>query len=246
VSGALVYTDVTFRFGSGRAGRRRRAALERMSLRVAPGEITCFVGPNGAGKSTALAAAAGLVRIREGAIEYQGRRVSPERPPEGMGYLPQTTELPRALTVGEVLEFSFAVRRTTEESRREVLRLFELEDQLREPIGTLSSGWTRRVGLAVALIPDSRLLLLDEPFVGLDLRVLDCLVEHLGRLAERDATVVLSSHDFEIIDLLRARVVVLDEGRLIEKRAVPGMGARATYRHALGRMEQEESRERAV
>lgn len=241
MSGELVYTDVTCRFGRSRA---KAAALERFSLSAVPGQITCLVGPNGAGKSTALAAAAGLLLVREGSIEYEGRRVSLATPPRPMGYLPQTSALPNALKVGEVLDFAFAVRGTTEQNRREVLELFGLDDKLPQPIGTLSSGWTRRLGLAVALIPDSRLLLLDEPFVGLDLNVLDSLVEHLSRLANHGATIVLSSHDFEIIDRLRAHIAILDEGRLVEARAPARTGSRAVYRRALGASEPEVSRER--
>jgi ABC-2 type transport system ATP-binding protein len=251
LSGELVYTDVTCRFDAtaSRTTPKRRAALDHFSLRAAPGEVTCLVGPNGAGKSTALAAAAGLMRVEAGAIEYRGSRVCPETPPSDMGYLPQTSELPNALTVGEVLEFSFAVRGTTERNRREVVELFGLDDKWREPVGTLSSGWTRRLGLAVALIPGSRLLLLDEPFVGLDLRVLDSLVGHLNRLANDGATLVLSSHDFEIVDLLPARIAVLDEGSLVDARALTGAGSRALYRHALdgnALPALEESRERVV
>ncbi len=193
----LVYSGVTCRFD---AAQGRRAALECFSIRAAPGEITCLVGPNGAGKSTALAAAAALLQIQEGSIEYRGGSVRLGIPPGQMGYLPQTSTLPRALTVGEVLDFSFAVRGTNERDRRAIRDLFGLDARLHEPVGTLSSGWTRRLGLAVALIPESRLLLLDEPFVGLDLRVLDSLVDYLDRCAKEGATVVLSSHDFEIID----------------------------------------------
>jgi ABC-type multidrug transport system ATPase subunit len=246
VSGELIYTDVTCRFGRSRAHRAKRAALERFSLRAPSGQVTCLVGPNGAGKSTALAAAAGLVLFGEGSIEYGGRPVQLATPPRPMGYLPQTSEMPSTLRVGEVLEFALAVRRTVEPDRRDVLDRFELHDKLAEPVGTLSSGWARRLGLAVALIPHSRLLLLDEPFVGLDLRVLDALVEHLSRLASDGATVVLSSHDFEIIDRLRAGVAILDEGRLVNVRAPMGSGSRAFYRRTLGANEEEASREYAV
>lgn len=236
---ALEYSEATCRFRASGRNRKRPAALDRFSLRCPPEEITCLLGPNGAGKSTALAAAAGLIPLQEGSIAYAGRPVGLGAPAREMGYLPQTSSFPAVLTVGEILAFSFAVKGSSPAERDRTIDLFGLGDKIGEAAGTLSSGWTRRLGLAVALLPGSTLLLLDEPFVGLDLAVLDAVVEELLVRAEAGATVVLSSHDFEIVDLLRPRIAVLSEGRVLEEGGAGasgkarGEGSRALYRRAL-------------
>jgi ABC-2 type transport system ATP-binding protein len=231
MSASLVYSRVFCRVDA----RRRRAALEEFSLDCAPGEITCLLGPNGAGKSTALAGAAGLIEAERGMIEFDGKRVASRMPPRGLGYLPQWSAFPSVLTVREVIDFAFSARETSNASREEIVALSGLGGVMEEAVGRLSSGWVRRLGLAVALVPPCRLLLLDEPFVGLDLDMVDALLEHLARRTSEGATVVLSTHDFEIVDRLAPRVAVLKEGRLqgVERMGDKREGARSLYRGML-------------
>jgi ABC-type multidrug transport system ATPase subunit len=242
----LAYKETTCRFGGSRG---RPPALECFSLECPPGEITCLLGPNGAGKSTALAAAAGLIPIREGSITYGDEPVSQKTPPREMGFLPQTSAFPGVLTVGEILDFSFDVKRVPRADRDRDRELFGLADKTAQAAGTLSSGWIRRLGLAVALLRPSPLLLLDEPFVGLDLAILDAVVAELIDRARAGATVVLSSHDFEIVDQLRPRLAVLVEGRLVQATSrgrLSNEGSRSLYRRALGRPNEEERLEHAA
>ncbi len=150
--------------------------------------MACLLGPNGAGKTTALSTAAGLLAADDGTVQFAGQPVAPNAPPRLMGYLPQQSSFPPVLTAREVVDFSFSARRTPASSRQEILSLTGVERVLDETVGTLSSGWIRRLGLAVALAPPSGLLLLDEPFVGLDLDILDSIVAHLKNPRARDAT----------------------------------------------------------
>jgi ABC-type multidrug transport system ATPase subunit len=231
---SLSYREATCRFAPLRS--RAPAALDRLTLRAAPGEATCLVGPNGAGKSTALAAAAGLVPLASGAVLYRDRAAPPGRALFGLGYLPQHSRFPRALRTGEVLDFSFAIRSTPEKERRLILALLGLEDKLRQSVGTLSTGWVRRLGIAVALAPPADLLVLDEPFAGLDLDLLDALVPYLLERTREGATLLFASHDFEVADALSARVAVLREGRLVsESSSAPREGSREFYRRSLER-----------
>jgi ABC-2 type transport system ATP-binding protein len=209
------------------------AALESFSLQCAASTVTCLVGPNGAGKSTVLALAAGLIRPSAGEITCGNRVVSLAAPPPGLGYLPQQSAFPVVLTVADVVDFAAAARGTDADGLRQVLALSGLEAVMQQTIGTLSSGWVRRLGLAVALMPPVDLIVLDEPFVGLDLEILDRTVAHLAQRVEDGAAVLLSSHDFAVIDQLDARVAVIDQGSLLGVQDAGSCGSRALYRRLL-------------
>jgi ABC-type multidrug transport system ATPase subunit len=148
-----------------------------------------------------------------------------------MAYLPQQTAFPPIFTVKELMEFAAKARRT---EAREFLKLIEamgLDAVWNQEVGTLSGGWSRRLGLAVALIPPTQLVLLDEPFVGLDPETLDRLLEHLGNLVATGAVILLASHEFEIIDLLQPHLAVLENGKLLEARS--DRNSRRLYREVL-------------
>lgn len=230
MSRRLRYESVSCRLGPRRA---TVAALEDFSLCCEAGEAMCLVGPNGAGKSTALALAAGLLPATGGRIIFDERPVSPLAPPRRVGYLPQVSAFPPRLTVREVLEFTAAARGTGDAALRHSFSSSGFEALREQPVGALSSGWLRRLGLTVALMPPSDLLLLDEPFVGLDLETLDAVVDELGRRAAQGVAVLLCSHDFEVVDRLGGRVAVLDEGRLLKVTGIGEAGARKVYRRTL-------------
>lgn len=226
----LVYAGVTCHFET---RRTQVAALDAFSLECPLGEITCLLGPNGAGKTTALAVAAGLLPSASGSVAFGGAAVTPTSPPSRMGYLPQQSGFPGVLSVMEVLDLGFSVRRTPTPARAEIVSLTGLGAVLDQEVGTLSSGWVRRLGLGVAIAPPSELLLLDEPFVGLDLDVLDPLLDHLRARAEKGTAVILSSHDFELVDQLDPRVAVLAEGKLQGVARAGVKGSRRLYRSML-------------
>ncbi|MEE8525049.1 MAG: ABC transporter permease subunit [Thermoanaerobaculia bacterium] len=229
----LEFHQIGVRFGRTATGRCE--ALRDFTLHCPPGTISGLVGPNGAGKSTALAAAAGLLAPTAGRISVGGVPVDPAVAPTATGYLPQQSSFPRVLRVAEVLELALAARGAAAAVRRQVLAVTGLEAHLDRPVAELSGGWLRRLGLASALVTSGQsLLLLDEPFVGLDPDTLDRLVVHLRERAEDGAAVLVASHDFEVLDLLQPRVAVLDEGVLVG--TVPeATGCRAVYRRYLSR-----------
>lgn len=212
-------------------GRDQKAALDRFTLACAPGTATCLVGPNGAGKSTALALAAGLVPCTTGAIQLGDHRIAVETPPPRLGYLPQISRFPGVLTVREILDFTRRARRA--DSGPALLATSRLDPMLDRRIAALSSGWVRRLALTVALSPPADLLLLDEPFAGLDLDTLDRLVEYLLRRLDDGAVLLFSSHDFDVVDRLRPQVAVLDDGRLLGMGSTEREGTKAIYRRVM-------------
>jgi len=230
MSSGLRYEAVSCHFGARRAAV---TALQDFSLSCGAGEAICLVGPNGAGKSTALALAAGLLPVAGGRISFDDRPVSPESPPRRLGYLPQLSSFPSRLRVAEVLELTAAARGAGAAAIRATFSSAGFEPLRNRRVGSLSSGWLRRLGLAVALMPPADLLLLDEPFVGLDLETLDRLVDELGRRTRQGVALLLCSHDFEVIDRLGARLAVLDSGRLLDAAGGAGARAREVYRLAM-------------
>ncbi len=209
-------------------------ALQEFSAACTPASVSCMMGPNGAGKSTALALAAGLADSDSGHIRFRDEPVSSATPPGALGYLPQASAFPGVLTVAEVLDFAFALRGTAVRDRDAVIQMAALGEVLTQATGTLSSGWGRRLGLAVALAPPTDLLLLDEPFVGLDLETLDRVAGYIEERCREGATVLLASHDYETVDRLDPRLMVLGDGRLLGEIAPGGPGARAGYRRIVG------------
>ncbi len=203
----LRFANVGRRFGG-------HVALQELELNCPPGTLTCLVGPNGAGKSTALALAAGLLAPTTGAVLLAGNPVRLELPPPSTGYLPQRSAFHPSFTVGEIIEFTLAARAASEEERRRTLEVTGLGEVLSRYVGELSGGWVRRLGLLSALLGSPALLLLDEPFVGLDPETHDRLLSHLQERLESGATLIMASHDFEVLDLFEPNVAVLEEGRL--------------------------------
>lgn len=203
----LRFVKVGRRFGD-------HVALQDLELDCPAGALTCLVGPNGAGKSTALALAAGLLAPTAGAVVFAERPVSPSVPPATTGYLPQRSAFHPSFTVGEVVAFTLAARAAGSDERRRALEVTGLDGVLGRFVGELSGGWVRRLGLLSALLGSPALLLLDEPIVGLDPETLDLLLGHLEERLESGATIVMASHEFEILDPFGPTVAVLDEGRL--------------------------------
>lgn len=221
----LVFDRVTRRFG-------KRTAVVDLSFTCSPGSITCLLGANGAGKSTALSLAAGLMAPTEGRITVGGVEVSPARAPEATGFLPQRSAFASGLRATEVLELAFEARCTDPADREHVLEVTQAGLVANRPLGELSGGWVRRVDIACALVPPTRLLLLDEPFVGLDPSTLDRLEQHLRERAAQGTTVVLASHAFDVVDRLGGTIIVLDEGR-IQGVAEEGEDSLTLFRRAL-------------
>jgi ABC-type multidrug transport system ATPase subunit len=226
VAEGVTFVDASRSFGAHRA-------LDGVSFACEPDGITCLVGPNGAGKSTALSMAAGLLAPSSGRVLIDGDAVHTRGGPDAVGYLPQRSVFPEVLTVREIVEFVVAARRVEGEL---AARLFEdagLEAVRERRIGELSGGWVRRVGIHVAQLGLSKTLLLDEPFVGLDPSTLDGFVAYLLERQRAGDTLLLSSHDFDTIDCLGARLVVLDEGRVVGVACPAANTSRATYRRIL-------------
>lgn len=193
-----------------------RVALEAINLRVEPGESLLLYGPNGAGKTTLLRIMAGLSKPSEGKVLFGGREGGALRLQAVVGFLSHATFLYGELTARENLEFAGKLYRLSdlEDRTRAALELFGVGDRKDTPMQELSRGLQQRVALARAFLHEPRIVLLDEPFTGLDTRTTQGLGGLLRRLVAEGRTLVFSTHDFEQGATLARRLVDLDKGRV--------------------------------
>lgn len=197
-----------------------RDVVDRVSFFVPEGEVLGFLGPNGAGKTTTMRMITGFLPATAGTVRVAG--IDLERDPLGVraqiGYLPENVALYPEMRVEEYLRYRAALEGVP---RAEVgKRLDEVSDRCmigevrRQLIGTLSKGYRQRVGLASALIHRPRVLILDEPTVGLDPRQIVKIRELIVELG-RDHTVILSTHILPEVEQVCRRVLIIDDGRLV-------------------------------
>jgi ABC-2 type transport system ATP-binding protein len=195
-----------------------------------PGQVTALVGPNGAGKTTVLRLAAGTLRPWGGLVAHRSGRVSwsvrARRGRDGRtAFLPDHVELPRDQTLARFLRYGAFLAGLTREraeaaigaAARDVL----LAGALRRPLGELSRGMARRAALAFVLLERPSVLLLDEPWAGLDPHSSRLLREVIRGEAERGTLVVASSHELDQVAPLADRVLLLEAGCLVADLAGP-------------------------
>ena len=191
-------------------------AVDHVSFAVPDGQVGILLGPNGAGKSTIIKSIAGLLRY-DGAIRIQG---IPSRQIEAkkiFGYVPEIPALFDALTVREHVEY---IRRAynsdiSEEEIRALFRRFELEDKQDKLGNELSKGMMQKVSICCALAVKPKVILLDEPMVGLDPQAIKELKEVVLELRDQGVTVLISTHMLEMVNELWDVVFIVDKGHIL-------------------------------
>ncbi len=221
----IAFASLTKRFGG-------RAAVEGLSLEVLPGEAVALIGPNGSGKTTSLKAGAGLIRPSAGMV-LLGRPGRPASDPEArraLSYLPQRVSFPDSLTGSEVVEFYRRLRDAPAGRAAEVLGFASLNGAGGRAVGTYSGGMVQRLGLAVAMLPDAPILLLDEPTAALDPDGLCAFYGLVQRRKQQGKTILFTSHQLGDAERLADRFAVLVEGRLVALLSAADMAARLSDR----------------
>ncbi len=198
-------------------------ALDGLGFSVPAGRLFGFVGRNGAGKTTTMRIVCGLLAADSGSVTWRGRRLDAELR-RRIGYMPEERGLYPKMRAGEQLEY-FAVLHgwTHSQARRAALSWLErlgLGDRANAKLEELSQGNQQRVQLAAALVHDPELLVLDEPFAGLDPIVTDLLAGVLREQAARGVPVVFSSHQLELVEHICEDVAIIDRGRVMACGAV--------------------------
>jgi ABC-2 type transport system ATP-binding protein len=193
-------------------------ALDGLSFAVRPGELCGFLGPNGAGKTTAMRAVLGVTRLDGGEVRWQGRPITAEMR-AATGYLPEERGLYAKMPIGEQLRYFARLHGLdkTEAARRVdgLLERLGLGERAGDATEALSLGNQQRVQLAAALVHEPDLLVLDEPFSGLDPIAVDTMATLLREHAERGAAVVFSSHQLDLVEDLCTTVAIAHRGRTV-------------------------------
>lgn len=201
----------------------RVQALREVSLVVRPGEVYGLIGPNGAGKTTLLSIVAGLRRADSGSCTILGAPVVAGNPPwpHRTGFFSPTWAVFNYLRGREMLYAAGRLHGVEPpELRRRMADLFaffDLDGAADQPIGEYSQGMRMKLGLSCALVHAPEVLLLDEPFTGLDPTAVYRLLQTLQRLAATGRTILLSSHDLRLVERICDRVGILHEGILREE-----------------------------
>ncbi len=194
-------------------------ALKGVSFRVESGEIIGLLGPNGAGKTTMMKILTGYLQPTSGTATVDGLDVVADAldVQKRIGYLPENAPLYPELSVQSYLQLIAELRQIPDEEQplrlSEAIRASGLEDQLTRPIGHLSKGYRQRVGLAQAIVHRPKLLILDEPTIGLDpTQIVE--VRHLIRRLAQESTVLLSTHILSEVEAICDRVIILLNGQV--------------------------------
>lgn len=194
-----------------------RRAVDSLTLDVPPGVVVALLGPNGSGKTTTLKAAAGLVRPTSGEV-LLGDAGLPALDPEARkrcSFLPQRVAFPDALTGREVVEFYRRLRGADRAAADRALKLASLNGSSARAVNTYSGGMVQRLGLAVAMIPESDILLLDEPTAALDPDGLRALYPVIEERRRQGAAILFSSHQLGDVERLADYIAVIADGRLV-------------------------------
>lgn len=201
-----------------------KTILEDISLTVEPGEVLCLLGPSGSGKTTLLRIAAGLIEDASGSVKIDGRAVANEKtfiPPDkrGVGLVFQDYALFPHLTILQNVEFGLTAL-SRSEANKQALRILSrvgLEDRASQYPHVLSGGEQQRVALARALAPRPSILLMDEPFSGLDSRLRDNIREQtIELLRETRSTAIIVTHDAEEALRVGDHVALIQDGKLVQ------------------------------
>jgi ABC-2 type transport system ATP-binding protein len=199
-----------------------KKAVDDLSLHIRPGEIYGFIGHNGAGKTTTLKSVAGILSFDEGAIYIDGKsiRENPVECKRALAYIPDNPDLYEFMSGIKYLNFVADIFGVPAAERQERIRkyagIFELTGDLAQPISSYSHGMKQKLAVISAWIHAPRLIVMDEPFVGLDPKAAFQLKEMMRELCDAGGAIFFSTHVLEVAEKLCDRIAIIKQGRLIK------------------------------
>ena len=198
-----------------------KVAVDNLSLEIAPGEIYGFIGHNGAGKTTTIKACCGIIGFDEGEILIDGVSIK-DKPLEckrKMAYIPDNPDIYDFLSGIKYLNFIADIYGIPKEEREQKIRkyadMFEITDSLGETISSYSHGMKQKLVIISALIHSPRLMILDEPFVGLDPKAAHTLKGLMAELCSQGGAIFFSTHVLEVAEKLCDKIAIIKSGKLV-------------------------------
>lgn len=198
-----------------------KKAVDNLSLHIAPGEIYGFIGHNGAGKTTTLKSVVGILQFEQGEIYINGKsiRQNPLACKRELAYIPDNPDLYEYMTglkylnfIADVFGIDFALR---QQRIAYYAKLFELTNDLAQPIAAYSHGMKQKLAIIAAWLHEPRLIIMDEPFVGLDPKAAHLLKGLMREVCNNGGAIFFSTHVLEVAEKLCDKVAIIKNGRLI-------------------------------
>ena len=198
-----------------------KKAVDNLTLHIAPGEIYGFIGHNGAGKTTTLKSVVGILQFDQGEITIGGKSIKtdPLACKRLLAYIPDNPDLYDYMTGIKYLNFIADVFGVDAQTRRERIRTyadtFELTGDLAQPIAAYSHGMKQKLAIIAAWLHDPRLIVMDEPFVGLDPKAAHTLKGMMRQVCDNGGAIFFSTHVLEVAEKLCDKVAIIKAGKLI-------------------------------
>ena len=198
-----------------------KKAVDDLSLHIKPGEIYGFIGHNGAGKTTTLKSIVGILQFDSGEIYIDGRSIkeSPIECKKNFAYIPDNPDLYDFMTGIKYLNFIADIFGVEESVRQERIRkyaeMFEITDDLAQPIASFSHGMKQKLAIIAAWIHNPKLIIMDEPFVGLDPKAAHLLKGMMRDVCDNGGAIFFSTHVLEVAEKLCDKVAIIKGGKLI-------------------------------
>ena len=196
-------------------------AVDDLSLHIAPGEIYGFIGHNGAGKTTTLKSVIGILQFDNGEIYIDGTSITadPLKCKKEIAYIPDNPDIYEFMTGIKYLNFVADIFGVSAADRQEKIRkyaeIFELSSDLAQPISTYSHGMKQKLAIISAWIHSPKLIIMDEPFVGLDPKAAHLLKGMMREICDNGGAIFFSTHVLEVAEKLCDKIAIIKEGKLV-------------------------------
>ena len=200
-----------------------KKAVDDLSLHILPGEIFGFIGHNGAGKSTTIKSAVGILKFDEGTITICGKNIKddPVACKKDLAYIPDNPDLYEFMSGIKYLNFIADIFAIPADVRQEKIRkyadLFELTQDLGQPVSAYSHGMKQKLAVISAWLHDPKLIVMDEPFVGLDPKASHLLKEMMREHCNKGGAIFFSTHVLEVAEKLCDKVAIIKQGKLVKE-----------------------------
>lgn len=199
-----------------------KKAVDSLTLHIQPGEVYGFIGHNGAGKTTTLKSIVGILKFESGQITIDGTSVVEDslECKKKIAYIPDNPDLYEYMSGSKYLNFVADIFQISKEERDEKIQkygdIFEMTDHLAEPIASYSHGMRQKLAIISAWLHAPKLILMDEPFVGLDPKAAHLLKEMMREHCEKGGAIFFSTHVLEVAEKLCDKVAIIKNGQLIK------------------------------